>query len=291
MGISTSASVPTGSSPRPPVIECDEPDRLWHAANVTLTCAATDAGSGLANAEEDAHFTLTTNVAVGDEWPNAFTDSRQICDNNGSCAIAGPIGGNMIDLRPPTVAVTVPAAGSTFTLGQLIHADYACHDAGSGIQLCSSTVPNGTPVDTSNVSLHTLEVTGLDAVGNSAHVTSAYTVSYRICPRHDMSQPRNSGSTLPIKLQLCNASGANVSSPAIVVRALRVVPLSHSGEGDLEDSGQANSSLEFRFTDAQYILNLSLKGFAAGIYGLRLEAGNDPAIHTVQFEVWSSNGR
>ena len=34
------------------------------------------------------------------------------------------------------------------------------------------------------------------------------------------------------------------------------------------------------------ILNLSLKGFAAGTYGLQLKAGNDPTIHTVQFEVW-----
>ena len=267
-----------------PTIECDEPDGLWHAANVTLTCAATDSGSGLANAEEDTHFTLSTNVAVGDEWPNAFTDSRQICDNNGQCATAGPIGGNMIDLRPPTVTVTVPAAGSTFTLGQQIDADYACHDAGSGIQSCSATVPGGT-ANTSSVGLHTFEVTGLDAVGNSAQATSSYTVSYGICPRYDTSQPRNSGSTLPIKLRLCNASGANVSAPAIVVTALHVFRLSGSGAGNLDDSGHRHPRLEFRFSDGQYILNLSLKGFAAGTHGLQLKAGNDPTIHTVQFEV------
>ena len=268
-----------------PVIECDEPDGIWHAANVTLTCTATDSGSGLANAEADTHFTLRTSVAVGDEWPNAFTDSRQICDNSGHCATAGPIGGNRIDLRPPTVAVTAPAAGSTFTLGQQVNADYACHDAGSGMQSCRGTVPSGTPANTSSVGRHTFEVTGLDAVGNSAQATSSYTVSYGMCPRYDASRPKNSGSTVPIKLQLCDASGANVSASAIVVTALHVVRLSGSGEGSLDDSGHANAGLEFRFSGGQYILNLGLKGFAPGTYGLQLKAGNDPAMHTVQFEV------
>ena len=273
-----------------PVIECDQPDGIWHAGNVTLTCMATDAGSGLANPEDDTHFTLTTSVAAGDEWPNAFTDSRQICDKSGNCASAGPIGGNMIDRRPPTVAVIVPAAGSTFTLGQHIDADYVCHDAGSGVQSCIGAVPGGTPVNTSSVGLHTFDVTGLDVVGNSAHASSAYTVSYGICLRYDPSRPKNGGSTLPIKLQLCNASGGNVSSPAVVVRVLRVFLLSSSAQSDLAQSGPAHAPLEFRFSEGQYILNQSLKGFAAGTYGLQLKAGNDPTIHTLQFEVRSSKG-
>lgn len=274
----------------PPVIECDQPDDTWHATNVTLTCTATDTGSGLANSEEDAHFTLTTGVANGDEWPNAFTDSRQVCDESGNCAAAGPLGGNMIDLRPPIVAVIAPAAGATVRLGQQIAADYVCHDGGSGVQSCIGAVPGGTAVTTSSVGLHTFEVTGLDAVGNSGHASSAYTVAYGICLRYGPSRPRNSGSTLPIKLQLCDALNANVSSPAIVVRVLRVFLLSSSAQSNLAQSGLAHAPLEFRFSDAQYILNLSLKGFAAGTYGLELKAGNDPTIHTLQFEVRSSKG-
>jgi hypothetical protein len=76
-----------------------------------------------------------------------------------------------------------------------------------------------------------------------------------------------------------------VSSPSIVVTALGIVLLSTSVEGSVDGSGHSNSRLEFRFSHGQYILNLNLKGLAAGTYGLQLKAGNDPTIHTVQFEV------
>lgn len=43
--------------------------------------------------------------------------------------------------------------------------------------------------------------------------------------------------------------------------------------------------VNFRFTDAQYVLNLHLKAFAPGIYERHFKAGSNPKNHAVQFEV------
>src|SRR5207302_1010777 len=88
----------------PPSVSCGSDDGIWHGANVGIACTADDGGSGLAN-PADASFALSTSVAAGSESANAATNSRQICDNAGNCATAGPVGGNMVDRKPPTVTV------------------------------------------------------------------------------------------------------------------------------------------------------------------------------------------
>jgi hypothetical protein len=127
-------------------------------------------------------------------------------------------------------------------------------------------------------------VTGTDAVGNSAKQTTTYTVAYRICALFDAGQSRQSGSTLPVKLELCDANGVDVSSPALAVRALSV------DAGPASASGNANPGGLFRY-DATlgpgggYIYNLSLKGLAPGTHTLNLGIGGDPTAHSLTFVV------
>jgi hypothetical protein len=114
--------------------------------------------------------------------------------------------------------------------------------------------------------------------------TATYTVAYRICLLFDQSQPHQSGSTLPVKLELCDANGADVSSPAIAVRALSV------DTGPASASGNANPGGLFRY-DATlgarggYIYNLSLKGLAGGAHTLTFRAGADATPHSLTFVV------
>jgi hypothetical protein len=119
-------------------------------------------------------------VADGDEWANAITGSREVCDTalpEANCATAGPIAGNRIDRRAPFVSVVAPAVGATYTVGQVVAADYSCQDDGSGLLSCSGPVADGQPIDTSTVGAKGFLVTGTDNVGNSGAVNVPYTVT------------------------------------------------------------------------------------------------------------------
>lgn len=95
----------------PPIVDCEAPDGVWHLANVSLACTAQDSQSGLADAS-DASFSLTTNVALNHEEADAFTDSKQVCDQASHCTTAVSIGGNMVDRRAPSIAIDAPLAGA-----------------------------------------------------------------------------------------------------------------------------------------------------------------------------------
>ena len=127
---------------------------------------AMDDGSGLADAEADASFTLETGVALDTESANASTNSHEVCDIAGNCATAGPIGDNKIDLKPPTITITSPAIDATYQLNASVGASYACGDGGAGVALCQGPVSSGGLIDTSSTGTKTFEVSANDSVGN-----------------------------------------------------------------------------------------------------------------------------
>jgi hypothetical protein len=110
-------------------------------------------------------------------------------------------------------------------------------------------------------------------------------ITYGVCVQYDPTKAAQSGSTIPIKLQLCNASNGDVSSPAIVVHAVGVTQITSSAPAQLNDSGNANPDFNFRNTGTGYIFNLSTKGYPTGTYLLSFTVTGDPAPHTVQFSV------
>lgn len=157
-----------------PTTACGNADGLWHAANVTVDCTAEDPVSGLLNVS-DASFGLTTSVAADAESADAATDSRTVCDRAGHCASAGPIAGHKIDRRLPDVMLSAPAA-STYSLHQVVSADFACGDTGAGLASCTGDLATGTPIDTATAGARSFAVTAVDAVGNTRTTTVSYTV-------------------------------------------------------------------------------------------------------------------
>jgi hypothetical protein len=161
----------------PPAINCGAADAQWHAADISIACAANDNLSGLASS---ANFTLATSVPPGTETANASTGSQSVCDVAGNCATAGPIGGNMIDKKAPTITLTTPANGATYSANQALSAAYACSDSGSGVAGCAGTVANGSKIDTTSNGVSTpksFTITSVDKVGNTTSVVSNYLVS------------------------------------------------------------------------------------------------------------------
>ncbi|MDQ6892680.1 MAG: hypothetical protein M3167_08375 [Acidobacteriota bacterium] len=110
---------------------------------------------------------------------------------------------------------------------------------------------------------------------------------YHLCLLYDPFKIAKSGSTIPIKLQLCDSSGNNLSSSSIVLHAVSLTKVSDSTSGSVNDSGNANPDGDFRYAGGGYIFNLSTKGLSAGTYTLAFTAGNEPSVYQVQFQVKS----
>jgi len=122
--------------------------------------------------------------------------------------------------------------------------------------------------------------------------TPAGVVHYEICLLYDPLVAKKAGSAYPIKLQLCDAGGLNLSSPSIALHAVSVTRTSDDAPGALDDTGNANPDFDFRY-DASlegYVFNLSLhcQGavcFTTGTYDLNFSADADPALHSAPFAV------
>jgi hypothetical protein len=108
----------------------------------------------------------------------------------------------------------------------------------------------------------------------------------------DQTRAYKRGSTIPLKLQLQNASNVNVSSAntSLVTRDLRL--MSGNTLASIEDSGNSNPDYTFRYDSTLggsgdgYIFNLSTKGLAPGQYVLSFYVGSERSFfYTVKFEV------
>lgn len=269
-----------------PTFVCAEPDGRWHADDVSLACTAGDPGSGMS--ATDAAFSLSTDVAAGDESSDARTGSREIADIAGNTVTAGPISGNMVDKKAPNISLTAPSANGAYLVDEVVHAAYSCTDGGSLVATCAGAVPSGHAIDTATLGAQTFTVTARDNVGNQATATADYTVSYRICVLFDQAKSHKVGSTVPIKLRVCDASGANRSSTAITLTASGLTKLDSTvTSAPAEDSGSANPDRAFRYdaTLEGYIYNLSTKGLTRGTWALSFAVNGDPAPHRVTFDV------
>jgi hypothetical protein len=264
---------PTLQLPGPMTVEATGPS----GATATFTATATDL--------VDGQRPVTCTPASGAAF--AFGSTNVSCsssDTHGNTA-DGAFTVLVRDTIPPQITISAPSG--SYLLGQSVPASYSCSDSGSGVASCSGPVASGTNVDTATVGAKSFVVNAIDAVGNRSSASTQYSVGYAVGLLYDASKAKNSGSTYPIKIALRNAAGQTVSSSSIVVHALAVIRTSDNAPGVLDDSGSANPDLDFRY-DASlggYIFNLNLSGYATGTYTLQFTAGNDPAVHTAQFQV------
>lgn len=112
---------------------------------------------------------------------------------------------------------------------------------------------------------------------------------YGVCALYDQTKSVHSGAVFPIKLELCDGSGDDLSSPNIVLHATAVTMLS-TVVGVPESPGNSNADSDFRFdstmgTTGGYIFNLKTTGLASGTYSLQFIATGDPVTHSVTFGV------
>jgi len=194
------------------------------------------------------------------------------------------------DTTAPTITIASPTDHGAYTLNQAVPAGYTCADepGGSGTASCQGTVPAGAAIDTASVGTKTFTITAADNAGNTSTASAAYSVGYRICPLFDQTRSHRSGSTVPVKLQLCDASGANLSATGTTVNATALTKKdSTASPQPATDAGNANPDNNFRYDASMggYIYNLSTKGLGTGTWVLSFTVVGDPVAHSVQFDV------
>jgi hypothetical protein len=117
------------------------------------SAAGSDALAGLADGRH------TWSVEASDEAGNTATASRTFT----------------VDATPPTVTLTSPANGATYTEGKVVDASYSCTDV--NLATCAGPVASGAAIDTSTLGKHTFTVTATDAAGNTTSRSATYTVT------------------------------------------------------------------------------------------------------------------
>jgi hypothetical protein len=188
--------------------------------------------------------------------------------------------------QPVTFTATVSSANDSAPTGTVTFSD-------GPTSLGTGTLASGeTTFTTSSLAIGSHSITGQyggDRISGLSSGSLTQTVEYGVCPLFDQTRSVHSGATFPIKLQLCDANGNDLSSSAIVVHATSVTAVSGSS-GTPVAPGNANPDNDFRFdatlgSTGGYIFNLSTGGLASGTYSLQFNAGNDPVPHSVNFGV------
>ena len=259
LGGTASRSVTITRDATPPLVTCASADGLWHAADVSLGCTASDAVSELVNAA-DASFTLSTTVPPGTETASAATGSKNVADRAGNVTTAGPIGGNKVDKKAPSISLLAPASTS-YQLGQVVDASYTCADGGSGLAACAGPVANGANIDTASVGTKTFTVNAADTVGNAGSASVAYTVIAVVYDFSGFFQPVDNlptlnavkaGSAIPVTFALGGNQGLSIFAAGYPTSQ----PIACDGGALVDDVEQTvtagSSSLSYDATTGQY---------------------------------------
>jgi FG-GAP-like repeat len=208
-----------------PSVSCDTADGNWHANDVSIACTASDQLSRLAN-PADGSFSLSTSVPSGTETSNASTSPHDVLDFAGNKKTAGPISGNQIDKKRPTISISAPINGTSYLLNKAAAASWTCSDGGSGSAFCRGSLTNGngtfsvtsgSVIPTSYPGAGSLTVNSTDNVGNIATPSSNnYSVLFSfsgffspVANAPTINQV-TSGHSVAIPFRLLDANGASV---------------------------------------------------------------------------------
>lgn len=112
--------------------------------------------------------------------------------------------------------------------------------------------------------------------------------SYGVCLLYDSAKPKKAGSVAPIKLQLCDGAGTNLSDPSLVLNVVNLVWIDGDpSTASAEDAGQANPGDDFRYDAdlAGYIFNLDTNGLTTGTWQVQFTVNGGQHVYGATFDV------
>jgi hypothetical protein len=215
--------------------------------------------------------------------PNGRLSNYNVTVNNGTLTITKAHLSVTADdqtkiLHGPNPPLTATIRG--FVLGQTLATSGV-----TGAAALSTTATPASPIGTYPiaVSIGTLAAKNYDF---PTFVPGKLYVTYGIRVDFDQDQAKNPNATIPVKIELVDYYGVNVSAPSIGVHALYVAPDSNpSTQLAVLSPGNSQPGNDYRFTGGGYQFNLKNTGRAAGKYRLDFAIDGDPLTHYVSFLV------
>jgi hypothetical protein len=135
-------------------------------------------------------------------------------------------------------------------------------------------------VATNAVGAYSTTLTASDNAGNTSSVSCPYTVSYRVALRYDVTKVSNSGSVVPIRIELEDYFGVDMSDKSILVTAQTVTNVTTNATFPPTSPGATNPGFQFSVSPARgYDYDLKTTGYAPGPYTLDFMAAGDPIVH------------
>jgi hypothetical protein len=112
------------------------------------------------------------------------------------------------------------------------------------------------------------------------YVSGTMKVTYNVPTLFNQTAPNNSGASVPVKIQLSNYSGKNLSSPAITVTIVGFAPNPAPGVAP-------TGTFTYMKGDSgpMYQFNVKTTGYPPGTYTLSFTVTGDPNVHTVNFVI------
>lgn len=263
---------------RPITVTAEARTKVYGQPDPALTYRVTSGSLALSDA-----FTGTLARAIGENVGSyQISQGTLALGSNYQLSFAGA------DFTITPAPLTIAADGKTMILGGAMpplttsYIGFVNGDTATSLtaQPTLATVP-------ANSAVGSYEITVGGAVDANYIITykpGALFITYGICYWYDPTKAVQHNATVPIKVQLCNASGINVSSPDIVLHAFQVA-LTSGGTGQLEDSGNANPDQDFRYVGNGYMFNLSTQPLISGTWVLSFTATGDPVAHLAGFGV------
>ena len=233
----------------------------WFNHSISVAWSGTDALSGVLSCSPASTYAGPDTLSVS--LPAQCSD-RAGNQGSGSFELK-------YDATAPSVTIVTPPAGASYTLNQIVNAQYSCGDNLSGVDSCAGPVASGSTIATAPVGAKTFEVSAKDAAGNVSSATRSYTVQYKFV---GFLQPvdnlpvvnlANAGRTIPIKWQLKDASNASVADLSSVVSLLSAPLACDAAPIDIiEEEAVAIGATQLRYEGGQFIFNWSTQKSWAG---------------------------
>ncbi len=151
------------------------------SSNTTLTVNTGIRPSTLSDAPPlcvNTSFTAESNNLTAEGTPALSTQPLPTISSQQTNGTATAASCATYGISPPSVTITTPPNGATYSYGQVVDAEYLCTPAlGATLKSCTGTVPNATAISTTTGTSNTFSVTAEDTDGQKETVTNHYTVT------------------------------------------------------------------------------------------------------------------